>query len=304
MTRTRTTLHIVIIALSLAMMISIDAQQREPRASLPQEIEEVRSLDDIRPRTLDERTRAKHFRYESPNKVSAYESRIVSLGPVDVGLTAPPPPRVSTTPPDPLERWRKKVCISPAVILGQPISTKTFLNEQETFLYTNYEIAIERWIRPTSNSALIVASKLGGAVRVNGKLLSYSTGFAIETGKLYILFLRQIPNTKFFEIGEALTREIGNKNSIPSASDASQPVDDSFIKQLVTLAEQCKGAPNAFSRAAIQWPPRPPRRSKLRSDAVELSVATRLCDNLVRPLVTRPDSVTLKTESGVRVASV
>ena len=68
---------------------------------------------------------------------------------------APPPPGVVATPPDPLERWRTKVCSSAAVILAQPISTKTFLNEQETFLYTNYEIAVERWIRPASNSALI-----------------------------------------------------------------------------------------------------------------------------------------------------
>ena len=136
-----------------------------------------------------------------------------------------------------------RLIASLALPLIAAASIGPFLNEEETFLYTNYEVSVERWIRPARDKARIVASKLGGVVRVKGNLIRTSTGFELEIGRPYVMFLRQIPQTMLFAFGEARVRDSGDTRAdVPSARITETHVDDAFIKQLHSLAGQCKPA--------------------------------------------------------------
>lgn len=62
------------------------------------------------------------------------------------------------------------ICSPDAVVIGAPVSYRSFLNDSKTAMVTAYQIAVERWIRPASGKSEIVVGELGGKVLVGDDL--------------------------------------------------------------------------------------------------------------------------------------
>lgn len=91
---------------------------------------------------------------------------------------------------------RTQVCSSDAVVVGRPLEEEVKIAADEAFLYTNYSVAVDLWIRPTGRfQKNIVVSRAGGQVTVAGKTLKALAGGALKAKHEYVLFLKAIPKT-------------------------------------------------------------------------------------------------------------
>jgi hypothetical protein len=94
------------------------------------------------------------------------------------------------------------VCSSEAVLLGHPNGERVLLNRDETFLFTDYVIAVEKWIRPArrleSILESITLSAIGGEVELPGRTLRAIAVPRLMPRHPYILFMRRLEGTNGF----------------------------------------------------------------------------------------------------------
>jgi len=224
-----------------------------PSAALqtPDAVQRVTHVSELRARTSAERARAEFFdMLFSPFSVLEHEH--VGIFP-ERGLTItlppqpPPPPGEPAPPPSPPETDADRIsalaCRSEIIIVGHPESQRALLNKSETFLFTDFEVAVERWIRPAGTVARTVSVSLaGGQVEVAGRLLTATYDPLPKLRQPYVFSLRKLPDSA----GNVAT-EVPFKIE-PASLDVvgpilSKPIRlDGFLQELERAVQRCAGA--------------------------------------------------------------
>ena len=113
------------------------------------------------------------------------------------------------TPPAPQEFLRDLSCKADAVILGTPVTKVAHLTADETFVYSQYEVRVEKILKdnlaaPIRSNTSIPVTRPGGLVKVNDQLIrvedkNFET---LKFRKEYILFLRYVPDAYGYMMSE------------------------------------------------------------------------------------------------------
>lgn len=97
------------------------------------------------------------------------------------------------------------VCNADAILLGSFKSKSSQLNADQSFIFTDYEMAVEEVIKdtpaaPALSGGVVTVTREGGEVRLNGKVIRARSGDfkPAQVGKRYLLFLRFLPETNSY----------------------------------------------------------------------------------------------------------
>ncbi len=196
------------------------------------------TLNDLKPVEPEQRIRAEHFQF--PGR-SILQYKTIRVLPEPEILVRPFENEVTPT-----ELLRRKVCKGSAVVVGQPLTSRPFLNKAETFLFTDFSVFVERWIRGPGGNAPILVSMIGGRATVaQSTQLDASLGYLLEVGKRYVLFLDLIPKTRSYQPVSYPMVVSGTKVRTETVSGlgATELKDhDSFMDEMAKLGNECKGA--------------------------------------------------------------
>ena len=194
---------LVVSACSIATIVvaGIDGVPH-PRAVLqsqarpaPRPVQKVRSVSEVRAVSAEDRALAKYFDKEGPSLLEVQSMELLS-GRNEMPPEAPPPPWASvsaaTTAPDPVLSF---VCGVDAIVVGQAVASRAFLNQSETFLITTYTVAVSDWVKPRGGSGTINVALLGGEVLLGERKLSASAAAAplLALNTPVLLFVKRVP---------------------------------------------------------------------------------------------------------------
>lgn len=91
-------------------------------------------------------------------------------------------------------------CDADAVVIGEVNKASAQLTEDESFVFTNYEMTVEEVLKsdgatPPQKDSLITVARTGGMLNLGRrKIRARVHGFApLEAGKRYLLFLQSVP---------------------------------------------------------------------------------------------------------------
>lgn len=94
----------------------------------------------------------------------------------------------------------KRVCNADAVIIGRAGNKTTHLNEDETLVYSEYDIIVQEIIKNNASSPIqvnnvIQVTRPSGNIRFNGRLIRFIDGkhTPLLGGNYYLLFLKYAP---------------------------------------------------------------------------------------------------------------
>ena len=177
---------------------SVAAGQEPQQPTPPRESRRlsVKSMSDLRAKTDDEKARALFFDRYGADRLEAGDSRVILPG------TPPPPPLPGTPLPTYDEFLRRLSCSAETIALGRAQVRAVHLNQKETFLFTDYDVDVERWLRPDDphRAPSLKLSTSGGRVTIGGIPTSTGDGQPLDPTKRYILFLKQIPGSAYFTL--------------------------------------------------------------------------------------------------------
>lgn len=208
---------------------SVDSSQSDSG-----ETQRVGTLAELRPSTVGERLRADHFNTDGTKITGPGSRSIVSH------IDTVPAPTLPTLPPataNVLGLSRDSVCRSAAVFIGRPVTRKALLNTNETFLFTDYILAVDEAIRPIpGNQTSLAASALGGEVLLNDSPLIATILALPRVQKRYVFFLRELPKGAGYALEPPPREVIG----LYSAS-VGQPRDrvDPMVEAVRKFAASC-----------------------------------------------------------------
>lgn len=119
-------------------------------------------------------------------------------GDFDVVLNASvQPPGIPRTKAQVIEEW---VCSADIVLIGRAGNKTVHLNEEESLVYSEYEISVQDIIKSNPNipiqvNNLIQITRPGGNIRLDGRLIRFMDGLhsPLQNGKSYLLFLKYVP---------------------------------------------------------------------------------------------------------------
>lgn len=104
------------------------------------------------------------------------------------------------------------------VVIGRVRPTRVLLNRRGTFLYTEYGVRVERWIRPESGEPSITLLRGGGRVRVGGVLTEVVVvgGREYDTDTPHLLILAAVPRSSAYILRQTPIgrRPIGQRPSL------------------------------------------------------------------------------------------
>lgn len=99
--------------------------------------------------------------------------------------------------------YEKQICDSDAIIVGRAGNKTIHLTEDETLVYTQYDITVQEILKNNSFSPIqinniIEVSRPGGKINLNGRLIRFiAAGFTpLENNRNYLLFLKYVPEAK------------------------------------------------------------------------------------------------------------
>jgi hypothetical protein len=149
----------------------------------------VRAKSDLRATTDDERARAKFFDRYGAELLEPGDTAVV--GP---GLPAPPIPPGSPVPT--YDHFIQHLaCSTRLVVLGRAAERGVHLNQRETYLFTDYDVEVERWLRPEHGAPSLKLSVAGGRVIIAGAPTIAGAQAPLSPTKRYIFFVEQIPGS-------------------------------------------------------------------------------------------------------------
>lgn len=161
--------------------------------------------------TEKERAYSKEFKELYPDRDGRKLTEAVQLSKskgntreVGVMIGIPQTVTVGDTPfPTKAEFLRDLSCGADAVVLGSVKSKSAHMTEDETFVFTEYELSIKDVLKNNSTSQIdintsIQATRPGGLISLDGQVIraedmSYEP---LQSGKEYLLFLRFVPAAK------------------------------------------------------------------------------------------------------------
>lgn len=222
-------------ATSLACLVGASIPLAAAFDQATSKIQRVKSLDELRSGDAVQRARAGQFPFQG-NRLIDLKTISVVAEPEDQRILLP-----GATPPTQADLLGEMLCGTPAVLLGRVRDAKAFLNEPETFLYTDHHVEVERWIRPSTGREQVTLSAMGGRVLVGEVLLDAAWGPRYEVGKRYVMFLREIPGGDGY-------RQIhypfdAAKGYVLSSSLSSvgtlKNTEESFLRDVTAFTQRC-----------------------------------------------------------------
>lgn len=174
------------------------------------------------------------------------------------GVGSEPPPVVAH-PDEPLPSYaafvKELVCSRDAVLVGNVTSSRTLLNGDGTFLFTDYDIAVERWLYPHTNAAVTISIAVaGGIVRVAGQRVTAIGGRSLDLSEGYLFFLVAIPESSSFtprgrpiRVHDGKPSEV-HESVLPIELRGNAVSLASFVDALAVAGASCTGGetPSAY----------------------------------------------------------
>jgi len=147
--------------------------------------------------TPEEKARAAYFDRAGQPLLEQPPGAVIEFPGLPVVLAAPPPGAPPPTRQDNMRAFEASVatgvCRADAVAVGQLTPVRVLLNLSGTWLFTDYSIAIERWLRSNgveTSRKPVIAGLSGGHVRVGERILSTTvSGGGPVTGERMVLHL-------------------------------------------------------------------------------------------------------------------
>jgi hypothetical protein len=184
------------------------------RVETMQLAQSVASIDDLRPKTPDQVAEALAFAGVGTRTL------LIDAGRVELPEASDPPMPPGAPEPVSADVMRDMVCASDAALVGTPVAQHVLLNSTETFLFTDYEIAVTDWIhgRPPGpvrpEPTTISVSFLGGQAIVGGKTLTAVGAMPLEQGHAYVLFLKRIPGSRSWRSAGPLSVDLVGSSAV------------------------------------------------------------------------------------------
>lgn len=92
-------------------------------------------------------------------------------------------------------------CGYDAVVLGTPTPSAVRINNRGTWLYTEHEFHVRRWVYPALETTTeIEVLTNGGTLNVGGQTTTVSAGEPLEARKEYLIFLKRVPGSRAFSL--------------------------------------------------------------------------------------------------------
>jgi hypothetical protein len=165
--------------------------REQQRTSIQREapVQSVKSKSDLRARTGDEKARAQFFDRYGADPLEPGDTAVIFPGP-------PVPPIPPGVPLPTLDQLLEDLaCSAQVVVLGRAEQRAVHLNQRETYLFTDYEVEVEWWLRPGQGAAPLKVSVSGGRATIAGMLTIAGAEDPLQPTKRYIFFLQQIPGS-------------------------------------------------------------------------------------------------------------
>ncbi len=199
-------------------------------------VKKVKDVSALRVNNADDRKLADFFDREGP---SLLENQIIYI-PTHESNPVPPSPNVVPGMDSREDSLRGVVCASDAVIVGPPVDSRTLLNRSETFLFTDFTIAVTDWVSPPGGPGTVHVAMLGGAVEVGNTLLRSTALPLLELQMPTLLFLQKIPGvTKAYGLASRPVRLAQGKvltTDLPNTLDKDLMVDPAVNTVLPWIA--------------------------------------------------------------------
>jgi len=220
--------------------------QPQDSTTAPREthVRSVKTMADLRARTDDEKVRAVYFDRYGSFRLKPGDSRAILPG------TPPPPLPPGASLPTFEQFLQRLACSGERIVLGRAEERAVHLNQRETFLFTDYDVAVERWLRPDDphGAPSLNLSVSGGRVTIGGRPTSAVDGKPFERTRRYIFFLQRIPGSTYLTPtrpsladGERWSSAIPDVSLIPETS-AETVRFDSLANDLARLGRTCTPA--------------------------------------------------------------
>jgi hypothetical protein len=194
----------------------------------------------------------KEFESRNSQKIS----KLVTAGSGDVNITIQAEGEVGSeyAPPFELSTFlRGAVCDADAVVIGNVRSKDSQLTEGETFIFTDYELTVEKVLKdnakaPISPDSTITVTRPGGEVQINSRKVTAVSEYhePLSIGERYILFLRFIPGTGAYKADNNRGSFQLRNNQIITLTKESLPKQlqsgnnaQSFINQVSLASTTC-----------------------------------------------------------------
>jgi len=218
-------------------------QTARPDASarMPNAVQRVDSFDDIRAKTADELKRARAFDQYQGCNICLSGRRLTDFPDGTIRVTTGGAGHlVDLGPPPTPERWLwDQACRADAIAIGRPASRRALLNAEESYLFTDYSIDVDEWIRRLDGHDRTVTMSLpGGDVYVGAAFYSAGSSHALvlALGQRYVLFLKVTPaDAKVETFGAPRALSVAAPQGPSPASES----DDAFLKSVRDYAKDC-----------------------------------------------------------------
>jgi hypothetical protein len=219
------------------------AERQEPQqpASTPREVRgaSVKSKADLRAKTDDEKARAKFFDRYGADPLEPGDTAVIGPG-------TPAPPIPPGVPLPTVDQFLEHLACSPQmVVLGRAEHRATRLNQRESYLFTDYDVDVERWLRPEQGTASLKLSVSGGRVTIAGRPTVAGAQDPLDPTKRYIFFLQHIPGSGSLTPvrppladGDRWATAVRDLSLIPELADANVRLE-SLADDLSRLGRTC-----------------------------------------------------------------
>lgn len=115
-------------------------------------------------------------------------------------------------------------CSSDAVVIGRLLDESSALNEDETFIFSDYTLAIEEILKnnpriPIQNTSQIVITRPGGTLKIEGQPVQAEINNfePFRLGSRYLLFLKFVPMTGGYQAFGRQSFELRDGQFFPSS---------------------------------------------------------------------------------------
>jgi hypothetical protein len=170
------------------------SQEGQPRRADARQMQQVANLSELRATTADDRVLASYFDYHKEQR-RLLGGELFAVYSVPAAC-APPPPDIEIAQVPQSDILGAIVCARDAIVVGQVITSRTLLTRSETFLFTEYRVAVTEWIRPVRGPDTVDVAMIGGAVEVGGKpTRTLEDRPLMDLHSPALLFLKGVPGT-------------------------------------------------------------------------------------------------------------
>jgi hypothetical protein len=161
-------------------------------------------------------------------------------------------PELSPTEEHPTSALDSIIDNADAIVMGVVSDKSSQLNEGRTFIFTDYELAVEEVLKsfpdaPIEPNGLITVTHPGGKILLNGKKVTAvdRTFKPLEKGKRYLLFLKFIPVTGAYQaLDNKSSFEINDRITI--LTDAPVPFELQSGKKTNSFLEEVRASITAY----------------------------------------------------------